>query len=127
MKFVKSLEHRLRAVQYVLQDVATSGNYSEGKYSRKLEEQLSMYIGRSAVIVNSCGSALYIVLKNLYRLGHAHALVQNNTFFASGAMAREVGMSVHLVDSRPDCPSMSVESLKEAWLVSPASVVVLTS
>ena len=126
MKFVKSLENRLPSVMKALHQVATSGKYSEGFFTKKAEEQLSSRTGRRAVVLNSCGSALFLTLKFLFSQGSRSALVQNNTFFASGAMAREAGMAIALVDSRPDCPSMSLSSLKEAYKKFPARVVILT-
>jgi dTDP-4-amino-4,6-dideoxygalactose transaminase len=109
-----------------LQGVATSGNYSEGPFSKRLEGQLEAYVGDPAKVVNSCGSALYIVMKWLRRRDYRDVLVQNNTFFASGAMVRENDMQVHLVDNRVDCPSMSVDSLRVAHELTGARVVLLT-
>lgn len=126
MKIVTSLENRLPEIQAVLTDVATSGQYAEGRYCEAVREELGMLWCKHVVLTNSCGSALYTVFKYLRGIGHKQALVQNNTFYATGAAVAEAGLGVALVDSRPDCPSMSVSSLKDAWAASGATVVVLT-
>jgi perosamine synthetase len=126
MKTVTSLENRLGAVLYAMRQVAMSGRYAEGQYMHLAEEKFSKFVDKQALSVNSCGSALYLIFKYLRMQGHAYALVQNNTFFATGAMALEAGISVELVDSGPYCPSMYIESLKEAHVKSHATIVVLT-
>lgn len=126
MKTVVSLENRRSKVLSALDEVLTSGQYAEGRFVAKVEEQALARIGYPVVALNSCGSALYLVFKWLRERGKTSALVQNNTFFATGAAACEAGMSVYLVDSSPDCPSMGIDSLVAAWRSSRAPVVVLT-
>lgn len=127
MRVVRSLESRMDAIMSVLGHVASSGSYSEGVYCTKVRAQIEEITGRYPVMANSCGSALYLVFKYLRECEeHTEALVQNNTFYASGASALEAGIKVHLVDSRDDCPSMSVDSLIEAHKFTRANVVVLT-
>jgi perosamine synthetase len=126
MRVVTSLENRPSKVLDALREVLMSGAYAEGKFSLAAEAMVAKTYGPYATLFNSCGSALYVVFKYLVSCGFKGALVQNNTFFASGAMAREAGMDVALVDSRSDCPSMSLESLKHAHHITGHRVVVLT-
>lgn len=127
MKIVRSLENRLPEVQAALLDVAKSGQYAEGKYCDRVRQLLRVFVPGEPTLFNSCGSALFTVFKYLHdRAGHTRVLVQNNTFYATGACAAEAGMSLTLVDSRSDCPSMSLESLIQAHRLSRATVVVLT-
>lgn len=126
-KFVKSLENRTAKVAYNLCGVTLSGQYSDGDYTKQATALVTAEVQRPAALVNSCGSALYLAYRWLYKMGHRAALVQNNTFYATGAMALEAGISVTLVDSGRNCPSMSIEALKKAHRDNPvASVVVLT-
>jgi perosamine synthetase len=127
MKIVKSLENRPNEVLAALYEVLHSGAYSEGKYLTRIRSQLYGLMGVTTTPMNSCGSALFTAFSWLKSEGHTTALIQNNTFYATGAMAKEAGLNVALVDSRSDCPSMSVDSLKEAYKKQPlATVVVLT-
>lgn len=126
MKIVRSLENRLPLVMAALAEVSLSGAYAEGKFNRKVIQQLESMLPGNATLFNSCGSSLYTVFKWLRNLGYDSALIQNNTFFATGACAAEAGMSVYLVDSSPKCPSMGIDSLIAAHKVSGSRVVVLT-
>lgn len=71
-------------------------------------------VGSPSAIVNSCGSALYLTYRWLHLQGIRRVYVQNNTFYATASTALEAGLEVVLVDSREDCPAMSLASLKEA-------------
>lgn len=127
MKLVRSLERREQKVLAALQEVLRSGNYSEGRYTEAAQSSFARVARKPAVLFNSCGSALYTVFKWLKPLVTSPvAMIQNNTFYASGACAAEAGFIVSLVDSQSDCPSMSVDSLREVWKTTRGQVVVLT-
>lgn len=128
MRVVRSLENRLPEVLEALAAVAKSGSYSEGPYLQRVQAQLEQRLHwHSVALFNSCGSALFTIFRRLRDLGHVRAAVQNNTFYATGGCAAQAGMTVTLVDSRPDCPSMSVGSLDSLYRRSNSfSVVVLT-
>lgn len=127
LKFVKSLENRIAPVLSNLREVAMSGQYSDGQFTAAAAKMVQKHIVAPATMMNSCGSALYCAYRWLKSQGHTTALIQNNTFYATGAMALEAGLDVRLVDSTIDCPSMGFVSLLEAHKKSPeATVVVLT-
>lgn len=103
-------------------EIAESGFYTEGKYVRLFEEQVERLYGMHAVAVNSCGSGLFA----LYRqFTPGQAIVPVNTFFATGAMAREAGHGIRLADCGAEDFSMSLESMIAA-MTSEISMVVLT-
>lgn len=127
MKFVKSLEHRHSQVLRALGAVLTSGNYSEGPFTKSVEATLKEMLSAQVVSMNSCGSALYTAFKYLKSRGAQTVLCQNNTFYATGAMACEAGLHVSLVDSKsPSSPSMGIDSLRKAYGQVEADAVVLT-
>lgn len=113
---------------HALSEVLSSGKYAEGSYTKRLEEQVALVTGtETAVSFNSCGSALYAMYRYMHYRGTRHIAVQNNTFYATGAMAQEAGLQVYLVDSSQQCPSMSVDSLRTTLKVhSCIEAVVLT-
>ncbi len=116
MKTVTSLQDKTRqvAVLAALKGVADSGHYTEGAYVFKLEKLFSaMTHGQFSAALNSRGSALYTLFRYYAEKGHRHIALQNNSFFAAGAMAIEAGMTVHLVDSGENTPAMGVDSLKQ--------------
>lgn len=116
MKYVNSLknEDRQLAVLSALKLVTNSGQYTEGNMVFKLERQFSALMrGKYSIAFNSAGSALYTAYRYYYDLGHRHIAIQNNSFYANGAMALEAGLRVYLVDSSPDCPSMGVDALRK--------------
>lgn len=114
--------HLLRS----LQDVMESGQYAEGEKVKQFERCLANWLECEAVALNSCGSALYLMFDWYSRQGYSHAAIQNNTFYATGAMALKCGMKVTLIDSAPKCPAMSVDSLREALNQGDIDLVVLT-
>lgn len=90
--------------------VVNSGFFTEGYYVKALEEAVSEWSGLNAIAVNSAGSGLYTMLR--CKLGRRRQMaVPNNTFYATGAMAREAGHEVILVDCNRHDFSMSLESL----------------
>jgi perosamine synthetase len=92
--------------------VAEGGHYSEGANSYQLEKQLTALLsGQHTVTLNSDGSAWYTLFKYYAEQGHGSVAIADNSFYAVGAMALEAGLKVFLVDSCPDHPSMSAESL----------------
>jgi perosamine synthetase len=126
MKVVNSLEYgykqsRLEELFYQIMD---SGRYSEGVNYEAAEQEIAAHIG-PAKLVNSCGSALFAAFSFYKDHGHNWAVIQNNTFYATGRMALEAGICPVLCDSSPECPSMGVESLMRA-VDSRTKLVVLT-
>lgn len=109
-----SKREKRKDLHKMFEQIMLSGQYAEGQFSKTLEEELSTKT-RKAVTFNSCGSALYAMFKYYAKQGHRTVAVQNNTFYATGAAAIAAGLRLVLVDSRSDCPAMSLESLKEAY------------
>lgn len=129
IKVVQSLEDPLRT-QKVLDaftSVIGSGFYAEGHFCHKADAELTRYLKTPTCTMNSCGSALYVMYRFYYATGYRYVVVQNNTFYATGAMANEAGLVPILCDSRPDDPSMSVDSLLRILKSHPeARLVVIT-
>lgn len=113
MKFVTSLASpSVRcAILTKFDQIMRSGVYAEGDCTVEAESELTRVLGVPSLTMNSCGSALLTAFRYWHRKGKRVVFMQNNTFWATAGMAQEAEMSVRLVDSRPDCPSMSVESL----------------
>lgn len=130
MNLIQSLEHPAKAsrVLKLMQDIMSSGQYAEGAVTAKAESMVAELYGPRAIAFNSCGSALFAAFRYYESLGIKAAYIQNNTFHATGAMALEAGLTPILVDSREDCPSMALESLKAnvATYKGEAQLVVLT-
>lgn len=84
-----------------------SGQFTEGYYVRAFEEEVSKWSNMHAVAYNSAGTGLYGMLRMQGTSKNAGTMVPNNTFYATGAMAREAGRRVHLVDSGNTDLSMS--------------------
>ncbi|QIG66791.1 UDP-4-amino-4-deoxy-L-arabinose-oxoglutarate aminotransferase protein [Rhizobium phage RHph_TM16] len=80
------------------QRVLDSGVFTEGPFVRLLEDEVSTLYGTEAIAFNSAGTALFAVYRAL-NLPNKAALVPVNTFFATGAMAKEARMSTILVDA----------------------------
>ena len=94
------------------EEILSSGQLTEGKYVRMLEDAVAERLGRHAVALNSAGTALYAVMR--YFPVPGRVIVPNNTFFATGAMVREAGHEVVLADcSRTDF-SLSLEAVEAA-------------
>lgn len=109
-----------------IQQVMNSGQYAEGDQTLEAEENLRALLNSEVVALNSCGSALYIAVAWAISKGARRFAVQNNTFYASGAAVLEHDGEVYLVDSRPDCPSMSFDSLVEVCREEVIDAVILT-
>ena len=107
-----------------------SSFFSEGLYVKKTERLCQATFGLKTLTMNSAGSALYTVARYLKAKTFTNlsrtpvAAVCCNTFFATGAMFREAGFCVSLVDCELETFSMSIESLKA--LPQQPDVVVLT-
>lgn len=91
-------------------DVYQSGQYTEGKYRSALEQAVSERTGMHAVACSSAGAGLFALHKVL-RDRHGIWAVQNNTFFATGAMAIEAGHTVALLDCDPRDYAMCPDAL----------------
>lgn len=130
MKQVTSLAQGYKRAELLagFVEVLESGQYSEGKFVTQFEIGLMQSIGaKHALAMSNCGAALYAAFMCLRIQRHVTKIaVQNNTFYASGAMAQMAGMEVFLVDSGPTCPSMGIESLKEVHQKEKVQAVVLT-
>jgi dTDP-4-amino-4,6-dideoxygalactose transaminase len=113
--YIRSLEYpdKQRQIADRMIGICESGQYAEGVWVAKATEAVAAVVKKPTVLVSSCGSALYAMYRWYGIHGHTAVAVQNNTFFATGAMAHEAGLIPFLVDSRPDDPSMSVDSLRE--------------
>jgi perosamine synthetase len=106
------------------EDIRRSGFFTEGKYTKLFEAEVSRWSGMHAVSVSNCGTGLFAVLRSIPKRSGV-AVVPVNTFFATGAMAQEAGFMVVGADvSRKDF-SLSVEDL-ERYAPTGADVVILT-
>jgi dTDP-4-amino-4,6-dideoxygalactose transaminase len=95
-----------------LAEVASSDFLTEGKFVRKFEDAVSEWADQRAVAVNSCGSGLFALFR---QFKPCTVLVPANTFFATGAMAKEAGHHVKLVDCAPNDFAVGVDQLQEAF------------
>ncbi len=100
-------------LQACWEDIRDSGMFTEGKYVRLLEDAVSDWCGMEAVVYNSAGTGLYGMLRmsGIVFDNVGPVAVQNNTFYATGASARECGREVLLVDCRRDDFSMDLGAL----------------
>lgn len=134
MNIINSLEDatKKKEIHVAHEIIMKSGVYSEGGYVREFETLAAGLAGcadSTALAFNSAGSGLFSIANYwFHKLSKPSPVVavQNNTFFATGAMMVEAGFQVALVDSREDDPSMSIDSLKELHKKMPLDVVVLT-
>jgi dTDP-4-amino-4,6-dideoxygalactose transaminase len=74
-------------------EIKDSGWFAQGKYTRLFEEEVSLWCEMPSVAVSSCGAGLFAILRSL-RKRSGIAVVCPNTFFATGAMAKEAGYVV---------------------------------
>lgn len=103
--------------------IRDSGMFTEGYYVRALEEQISEWCGLQAVVMNSAGTGLYAMLRCSDMFDSAGTVaVQNNTFYATGAMVRECKRDIQLVDCRKDDFAMDIKALPKF----PLGAVILT-
>ena len=94
--------------------IRSSGRFTEGNYIRLLEGAVSEWYGREAVAVSSAGAGLFAVMRCIGPALQSwrDAAVSNNTFFATGAMAKETGRSVVVLDCNRDDFSLSLEAVE---------------
>lgn len=100
-----------KQLQTAFDEIAKSGFLTEGKYVRLLEEEVGKWSGLHAVAVNSAGTGLYTMLRCLQGV-RGDAIVSNNTFFATGAMAVEAGYQVKLADCSEEDFCLSLDTVK---------------
>lgn len=93
-------------------EIADSAYLTEGKYVRRFEEVVSQWSQQHAVAVNSCGSGLFALFR---QFRPTTVLVPANTFFATGAMAREAGHDVVLVDCAPNDFACGIDQYIDAY------------
>lgn len=113
----------MKALIRAWESIHSSGQFSEGQYVKKFENAVAEWAGwpvLDAVACNSAGTGLFMLLKAYVS---KNVIVSNNTFFATGAMAREAGCNVTLADCGENDPSMTLESLKAAYNVSHDTVI----
>jgi dTDP-4-amino-4,6-dideoxygalactose transaminase len=126
---VDSLDHpgKIFDVRTLIEDVMRSGVYSDGEQTAEFEISVSdRYDNKPVVAFSNCGAGLFAVYRWLHSQGHKKIVVQNNTFYATAAMAVEAGLVPVLCDSGTFDPSMSVDSMIQALSLSGAKAVCLT-
>jgi perosamine synthetase len=96
----------------VLSEVADSKFLTEGRFVRLFEDRVSDWSGQHAVAVNSCGSGLFALFR---QFPPTTVIVPANTFFATGAMAKEAGHNVVLADCAPNDFAMGLDQLVGAY------------
>jgi dTDP-4-amino-4,6-dideoxygalactose transaminase len=105
-------------------EIRDSGWFAQGKYTRLFEEEVSLWCEMPSVAVSSCGAGLFAILRSL-RKRSGIAVVSPNTFFATGAMAKEAGYVVVGADcSRRDF-CLTAETLAQ-YAPANTDVVILT-
>lgn len=92
--------------------VLKSGAYSEGGYVCQFEDLITHIYGQHAIAFNSAGTALYSVIRCL---GSKRVIVPNNTFFATGGMAKEAGCEVTLADCSALDFSLDLASILDVY------------
>ena len=114
-------------LQRAFDAVNMSGFLSGGRYTKQFEHEVSRWCGLESVAVANCGMGLFAILRTLPKpvARRAVAVVSANTFFATGAMAREAGYEVVLADCSKRDFCLSVESL-ERYAPPDTAVVILT-
>lgn len=120
MNLIRSLESpgKIAGLLTLVQSVCDSGQYTEGVMTAKFEKMVSELHPKSdqAIAMSNAGAGLFSVCVALKKLlGTQRIAVQNNTFYATGAMAHEAGLLVFLTDNRKDDPSMSIDSLVKLY------------
>lgn len=112
-------------------EVCLSGSYAEGAFNRGAASAIAALYGKHlnddfhVTLTANAGAGLYALSSLLLETGPAKIAVQNNTFYASGSSFADQH-EVYLVDSRPDCPSMSLDSLIALCDIVDIEAVVLT-
>lgn len=102
------------AVLSSLKKVVDSGKYIEGAFVFMLEKQFSALVkSPSAITFNSVCSAAYTLFKTYFDFGIRSVAIQNNSSAMVAIAALEAGLTLHLVDSAPDCPAMGLDQLVE--------------
>jgi dTDP-4-amino-4,6-dideoxygalactose transaminase len=120
-------ERKIHDVMGAVDSIMRSGCYSEGEHTSEFEIKVcEHYHSAGAVSFSNCGAALYTIFSWLQSLGHNKIVLQNNTFYATVAMAVEAGLAPVVCDSSPTDPSMGVDSMIAAVTASKATVVCLT-
>ncbi len=101
-------------LQTAWDDIRSSGHFTEGKYTRLLEEEAEKWSGLYAVAVSNGGSGLFALLRAAQTVFcfNDNFAVSNNTFFATGAMAKEAGHTVILTDCNREDFGMSFADLR---------------
>lgn len=89
--------------------IAASTHQTEGQWLEAFEASVTDLIGGYAVAFNSCGSGLFATLCQ-YKQGLW--IVPNNTFYATGAMAKMAGKSVCLADCGEGTPNLTVNEVR---------------
>jgi dTDP-4-amino-4,6-dideoxygalactose transaminase len=105
-------------------DIQASGYLAEGKYTRLFERSVQAWSGCRAAAVANCGSGLFAVLRQIKKRSGI-AVVPVNTFFATGAMAKEAGFTVVGADCSKTDFSLTAEML-DRYAPALPDVVVLT-
>jgi dTDP-4-amino-4,6-dideoxygalactose transaminase len=89
-------------LQACWEKVRDSEQWTEGYYVKALEDAVSKRYNLHAIAVNSAGTGLYAMLRVAKELFNPWGItaIQNNTFFATGAMVREAGYPIRLLDCK---------------------------
>lgn len=102
-------------LEHCWREIRDSGMFTEGKYVRLFEQEISDWCGMEAVAFNSAGTGLYSMLRMSEVVhdvpSHTPIAIQNNTFYATGAMARECHREIVLVDCNKYDFSMSARDI----------------
>ena len=96
-------------------EIAASGTFTEGRYSRLFEDEVATWSDQRAISCNSCGSGLLMLAMALFdRDEPGTVIIPSNTFYATGAMMREAGWHVALADCALDDFSLTPDTLLAA-------------
>ena len=98
-----------------VRDAILSGWITTGPRTKKLEKNISEYVGtEKTVCLNSATAAMEMVLHLLGVGPGDEVIVPAYTYTATASVVRHVGATVVMVDSQKDCVEMDYDKLADA-------------
>jgi dTDP-4-amino-4,6-dideoxygalactose transaminase len=113
-----------KALHNAFDAIKESGFFSDGRFTRLFKDEVESWANLPAVPVSNCGMGLFAILRCLPKRSGI-AVVATNTFFATGAMAKEAGYQVFGADCSKTDFCLTVETL-ERYAPGNTDVVILT-
>ncbi len=124
LKVTFSLEERNWILENI-DKVLCSGQVSQGKYVKQLEEEVQEYVGvEHAIAVNSGSSAIELVMRALDVKGK-DVIVPTNTFLATAMGVHNAGGNVVLADVDPNTLSLGLKEIEAAVTENTVGVIIV--